>query len=95
MFRRWHHGHSLGAGGFAGALLALRYPLLLLAGVFAAGVAATLFVVYGRRMYLTLLGAFEAWRSDRSQRAKVGPVETGLVPVYPTTRKGQTEEVPF
>jgi hypothetical protein len=79
MIKRWHHGHSLLSGGLVGALVAHDGRLMFALGALL-GVAATLAVVYGRRLASTLLGAFEAWR-DRA-RARREPIPVGPQPAY-------------
>jgi hypothetical protein len=95
MFKRWHHGHSLVGGAIVGAVVAHDGRLMFALGALL-GVTATLAVVYGRRLALTLLGAFEAWR-ERS-RARREPIPVGPQPVYRAAgrRVSPTEDdVPF
>lgn len=76
MFRRYHHGHSLGLGILIGLLLT-QHPFALAALAFVAGAALSWACTTGWRLAQTLRGAFEAWRDvsrARQQRILARPV---------------------
>ena len=64
--KRWHHGHSLLTGAFAGLAIYGYAPYVLFASGILLGLAATFLSIGLYRLGRTLLGAFEAWR-ERSR----------------------------
>lgn len=79
MFRRYHHGHSVGLGVLVGLLLT-EHPYTLAAVAFTLGAAVTFAATTGIRLARTLLGAFELWRDHA--RSKARPMPTAPQPVY-------------
>ncbi len=63
MSRRWHHGHSLGAGLLGGLLVAQRPALIFALGVLV-GVAAVLAVLGGYRLAGVLARVLERRRAN-------------------------------
>ena len=65
VIKRWHHGHSLGAGLLAGLALATYRVWLLLAAAFLLGVVATLLVPRLVRLGASLGALFTRWQPGR------------------------------
>lgn len=93
--KKWHHGHSLGAGTIIGiSAVSYRGWLLLAIGI-GIGIAGTFLILGGYRLAQTLLAGFEAWRDN--SRAKSAKIRTRPEPVYtlPNRHARTTDGIPY
>lgn len=68
--KRWHHGHSIGVGAFAGLMVASYRVWLLVAFAFVLGAAAALLVVNTRRLLHWSRDMIAIYRLDKQDRQR-------------------------
>jgi len=88
--KRWHNGHSLGAGVLGGVLMSSHAWLLVVVGI-----AIGITLAYMRQSAAWIAQKVDHWRQHGPSKRE--PIVTEPLPVYSTRarRRNVREDIPF